>query len=49
MATPQQKADHLLEAWQLLKRQGIEAPLRLPVIDALAEMERAKRDIRRLN
>jgi len=42
--TTQSRADNLLQAWQLLRRQGVPADARLPIIDALCEMERAKQD-----
>lgn len=40
--TSQSHADALLAAWQLLRAQGIAPELRLPVIDALCEIERAR-------
>lgn len=40
--TSQQQADAYLTAWRLLRAKGIPPEQRLPMIDALAEMERAK-------
>lgn len=40
--TLQSRADALLAAWQLLRAQGVAPELRLPVIDALCEIERAQ-------
>lgn len=40
--TSQQRADEYLNLWRLLRLQGVPAQLRLPMIDALAEIERAK-------
>jgi hypothetical protein len=41
--TRQQAADAYLEAWQQLRAKGISDPaVRLAVMDALIEMERAK-------
>lgn len=42
--TSQSHADALLAAWQLLRAQGLSPELRLPVIDALCEIERVKCD-----
>lgn len=43
--TSQSRADALLTAWQLLRLQGLAPELRLPVIDALCEIERVKDDL----
>lgn len=40
--TSQQQADAYLEAWQLLRLQGVAANLRVPIIDTLCEIERAR-------
>lgn len=40
MTTPQSRADSYLAAWQLLRH--LPPELRLPVIDALVEIERAR-------
>lgn len=45
--TSQSRADVLLAAWQLLRLQGIAPGLRLPVIDALCEIERTKTSLER--
>lgn len=42
--TSQSRADAVLAAWQLLRLQGVAPELRLPVIDALCEIERSKCD-----
>lgn len=44
--TSQSRADALLAAWQLLRLQGVAPELRLPVIDALCEIERTRDDWR---
>lgn len=46
--TSQSRADALLTAWQLLRAQGMSPELRLPVIDALCEIEKAKTEVRQL-
>lgn len=40
--TSQSRADAILATWRLLRAQGIAPELRLPVIDALCEIERAQ-------
>lgn len=45
LMTSQSRADALLAAWQLLRLQGVAPGLRLPVIDALCEIERSKCDV----
>lgn len=47
--TSQEMGDAYLDAWRLLRSKGVAAPLRLPVIDALVEMERAKMNIGELS
>ncbi len=42
MTTPQQQADAYLAAWRLCAALEIEPELRLPLIDVLCELERAK-------
>lgn len=44
--TSQQRADEHLRIWQLMRDMGIEPELRLPLFDALAEIERTKNEQR---
>lgn len=45
--TSQQRADEHLRIWQLMRDMGIEPELRLPLFDALAEIERTKNEQQR--
>jgi hypothetical protein len=47
VVTSQSRADAYLTAWRLLREQGVPAAARLPIIDALAEIERAKQDCKK--
>lgn len=40
--TSQQRANEYLRIWQLMRDMDIEPELRLPLFDALAEIERVK-------